>query len=198
MAVTNGTASRLARELSESIEVKHRVVNEQLGVLERIAGILGQALEAGNKVLVFGNGGSAADSQHIAAELVSRFRRERQALPAIALTTDTSILTAIGNDYGFERVFERQIEALGCRGDVALGISTSGNSENVIRAMKAASGLGLATVGFTGADGGKLVQCTDACFRVPSTSTPRIQESHITAGHALCEVLEEDICGRAC
>lgn len=151
-------------------------------------------LREGRKILLFGNGGSAADSQHIAAELVSRFRRERAALPAIALTTDTSILTAISNDYGFEEVFARQVEALGQEGDVVLGISTSGNSPNVLNAVRKAAEIGMKTVGFTGQDGGKLKECVDVCFRVPSQSTPHIQEVHIAVAHALCEVIEEALC----
>jgi D-sedoheptulose 7-phosphate isomerase len=156
--------------------------------------LLIQTLAAGRKVLIFGNGGSAADSQHIAGELVSKFRRERQALAAIALTTDTSILTSIGNDYGFDYLFARQIEALGQEGDVAWGISTSGNSPNVLRAVKTAREQGLITLGFTGQDGGELKNLVDICFCVPSSSTPRIQEVHITVAHALCELVEQAFC----
>lgn len=193
-ALSTNLESAIAAELSASIETKNRVLESQLAVLGEIAGLLISALRRGNKVLVFGNGGSAADAQHLAAELVSRFRRNRKALAAVALTTDTSILTAIGNDYGFEQVFARQVEALGEKGDVAFAISTSGNSPNVLKAVSAARRLGLATVGFTGQGGGKLQECVDVCFRVPSDSTPRIQEAHIAAAHALCEVLEEDFC----
>jgi D-sedoheptulose 7-phosphate isomerase len=152
-----------------------------------------KALDAGNKVILFGNGGSAADSQHIAGELVSKFRRERKALPAIALTTDTSILTSIANDFGFEYVFARQVEALGAPGDIALGISTSGNSPNVIHALRVARQLGLVTIGFTGEDGGELKDAVDICFQVPSNSTPRIQEMHITVAHTLCELIEIEL-----
>jgi D-sedoheptulose 7-phosphate isomerase len=188
--------ARIGAELERSIRAKQRVVAEELSTLGQIAALLTETLWRGNKVLLFGNGGSAADAQHIAAELVSRFRRERSALPAIALTTDTSILTAIGNDYGFERVFSRQVEALGAAGDVALAISTSGNSPNVIEAVRTAVEMGLATVGFTGRDGGKLCAEVEICFRVPSASTPRIQEAHLAAAHALCEVIEETISAR--
>lgn len=177
-------------ELEESLKIKQRVINEQIFVIQEILVALLRALDAGNKVILFGNGGSAADSQHIAAELVSKFRRERKALPAIALTTDTSILTSIANDFGFEYVFARQIEALGAPGDIALGISTSGNSANVLHALRTAREMGLVTIGFTGEDGGELKDAVDICFRVPSNSTPRIQEMHITVAHTLCELIE--------
>ncbi len=191
---SNGFEASIAAELADSIQAKQRVIEEELPTLNRIAGLLNRALREGGKILLFGNGGSAADSQHIAAELVSRFRRERAALPAIALTTDTSILTAIGNDYGFGEVFARQVEALGQEGDVALGISTSGNSPNVLNAIRKAAEIGMKTVGFTGQDGGKLKECVDICFRVPSQSTPHIQEVHMAAAHALCNVIEEAFC----
>ena len=189
-----GFESKIAAELLESIQAKQRVIEEELPTLNRIADLLNRTLRAGRKILLFGNGGSAADSQHIAAELVSRLRRERAALPAVALTTDTSILTAIGNDYGFEGVFARQVEALGQEGDVALGISTSGNSPNVVNAIRKAAEIGMKTVGFTGQDGGKLKECVDICFRVPARNTARIQEVHIAAAHAICEVIEEAFC----
>lgn len=184
--------TRLTEEVVESIQAKKRVVEQSMPTLVRVVEAISEALHNGKKVLTFGNGGSAADSQHIAAELVSRFRRERRALPAIALTTDTSILTAIGNDYGFEEVFARQVEALGQPGDVALAISTSGNSPNVLKAVQKAREIGMRTIGFTGEQGGKLKDTVDICFRVPSPSTPRIQEVHITVAHAICEVIEAD------
>jgi len=183
---------RLTEELVESIQAKKRIVEQEMPTLVRIVEAISRALREGKKVLVFGNGGSAADSQHITAELVSRFRRERRAMAAIALTTDSSILTAIGNDYGFEEVFARQVEALGQAGDVALAISTSGNSPNVLRAIQKAKAMGMKTIGFTGQQGGKLKDAVDICFRVPSNSTPRIQEAHITIAHAICEVIEAD------
>ncbi|MBI5031573.1 MAG: D-sedoheptulose 7-phosphate isomerase [Chloroflexi bacterium] len=191
--VYNHLSQRIASEVETSIQVKQRVIAEQISILDEIAQLLIEALRAGGKVLVFGNGGSAADSQHIAAELVSRFRRERGALPSIALTTDTSILTAIANDYSFDRVFARQVEALGQKGDVALGISTSGNSPNVLSGMMAAREQGMRAIGFTGEDGGKLKDCVDLCFRVPSRNTARIQEAHITIAHALCEIIEQEL-----
>lgn len=148
------------------------------------------ALRAGRKLLFCGNGGSAADAQHWAGELVSRFHYDRPGLPAIALTTDSSILTAIGNDYGYERVFARQVEALGVSGDVLVAISTSGNSPNVVAAIEAARARGLATIGFTGQGGGRMATLCDVCIRIPSTSTPRIQEGHEVLGHALCAMIE--------
>ncbi|MGA7884632.1 MAG: D-sedoheptulose 7-phosphate isomerase [Acidobacteriaceae bacterium] len=165
----------------------------QQPVLERIALEMAQALLRGNKVLWCGNGGSAADSQHLAAELVGRFRRERRALPSIALTTDTSILTAIGNDYGFEQVFRRQVEALCLEGDVLVGLSTSGNSRNVCLALEAARSLGALTVAFTGAGGGAMKQVADIALCVDSKDTARIQEAHILCGHLLCDWVEIEI-----
>jgi D-sedoheptulose 7-phosphate isomerase len=150
-------------------------------------------LVRGNKVLLFGNGGSAADAQHIAAEWMGRFQFERQPYPAIALTTDTSILTAIGNDYGFDRVFERQIQALGQKGDIALAISTSGNSPNVLSATDAATEAGLITVGLTGKDGGRLGAKVRYHLNVPHTLSARVQEVHIMIGHILCELVESDL-----
>jgi len=152
--------------------------------------IMAEAIKSGNKILLFGNGGSAADAQHIAAEIVGRFKKERRALPAIALTTDTSILTAVGNDYGFETIFERQIEALCMPGDIAIGITTSGNSPNVIKGLMKAHDLGATTVAFTGRNGGKVVDIAHYSFVVPSYDTARIQECHITLGHVLCEIID--------
>jgi len=183
----------LTAEIEESIRVKRKMVAEQTVILSHISKVLLDALRASKKVILFGNGGSAADSQHIAAELVGRFRRERHAMPSVALTTNTSILTAIANDYGYERVFARQIEAIGEKGDVAIGISTSGNSRNVLEAFDTASRMGITTVGFTGEDGGKMKDRVDYCFHAPSNSTARIQEMHITAAHAFCEVIEKEI-----
>ncbi len=151
------------------------------------------ALRNGAKIILFGNGGSAADAQHIAGELVGRFMKERSALPSIALSTNTSIVTAIGNDYGFERVFARQIEALARSGDVAIGISTSGNSPNIIEALAAAREKGCATIGMTGESGGKMTGLVDVLINVPSTETPRIQENHILIGHLICEMIEQEL-----
>lgn len=185
-------ALELVQALEESIATKKLVIEKCLPVLESIAGVLIKALKNGNKVLLFGNGGSAADSQHIAAELVGRFQRERKALPAMALTTDTSILTAIGNDYSFDSVFARQIEALGDKGDVAIGLSTSGNSRNVLQAMRAARRMEMITIGLTGESGGELKNVVDFCFHAPSRQTSHIQEVHITIAHALCEIVESE------
>lgn len=149
-------------------------------------------LEKGNKVLLFGNGGSAGDAQHIAAEFTGRFVKERRSLPAIALTTDTSALTAIANDYGFERVFERQVEGLATPGDILIGISTSGNSANVIRALKAGQEKGCETIGLSGRDGGQMNDCCDLNIVVPSDVTARIQEMHILIGHIICGAIDDN------
>jgi len=167
-------------------------VNDQQDVLEIIAPAMAQSLHRGNQILWCGNGGSAGDSQHLAAEIVGRFRRERRGLPSIALTTDSSILTSVANDYGYEAVFSRQIEALGRPGDVLVGISTSGNSQNVIAALEAAWIQGLTTVAFTGEGGGRMRPLADHLFEVCSRNTARIQEAHIFAGHMLCDWLELD------
>jgi len=161
----------------------------------RAAEALASALRGGGKVLLFGNGGSAADAQHIAAELVNHCLFERPALPAIALTTDSSVLTSISNDRDYAEVFSRQVEALGRRGDVAIGISTSGKSASVVRGIEAAGGLQMCTVAFTGGDGGKLASLVDHAFVVPSLSTPRIQEVHATLGHVLCQLVEIELFG---
>ncbi len=174
----------------ESAELKLAFVELYADKILEVGEIIAGALKDGNKVLLFGNGGSAADAQHIAGEIVGRFKRERKALPAIALTTDTSILTAVGNDYGFESIFERQVEALCMPGDIAIGISTSGNSPNVVRGLMKAHDLGATTIAFTGRDGGKLVDIAHYNFVVPSYDTARIQECHITLGHVLCEIID--------
>jgi D-sedoheptulose 7-phosphate isomerase len=155
-----------------------------------VARLCVDALHAGNKLLIAGNGGSAADAQHLAAEFVSRFYFDRPGLAAIALTTDTSALTAIGNDYGFERLFSRQVDALGRKGDVFIGLSTSGNSPNVLAALDECRARGIATVGLTGQGGGKMAALCDHCLRMPSTETPKIQEGHIIVGHIICALVE--------
>jgi D-sedoheptulose 7-phosphate isomerase len=179
------------KAIAEHLDVI-RSVQEQIDVLESIARVMAEALHRGGQILWCGNGGSAADSQHLAAEIVGRFRRERRGLPSIALTTDTSILTAIANDYGYEAVFSRQIEALGRAGDVLVGISTSGNSHNVIAALEIAKVQGLATVAFTGAGGGRMGALADHLFAVDSRDTARVQEAHILAGHMICDWVEMD------
>jgi len=178
------------RALEESIRVKERFVKENMDGLLTAAQRLATYFAAGHKLLIFGNGGSAADAQHIAAEFVNRFIVERKPLPALALSTDTSILTSIPNDYSFDEVFSKQIKALGRKDDMALGISTSGNSKNVILAVETAREMGLYTVGLTGCGGGELARCCDLALIVDSRATPRIQETHITAGHILCELVD--------
>jgi D-sedoheptulose 7-phosphate isomerase len=159
------------------------------------ADLIAECLKAGGKVLLFGNGGSAADAQHLAAEFVGRFVLERNALPGIALTTDSSILTAVANDYGFDQVFVRQIMALGQPRDIAIGISTSGNSPNVVKAIGVAAERGLRTIGLAGKDGGALAKAVEIAIIVPSTNTARIQECHIAVGHVLCELVEDALFG---
>ena len=166
---------------------------ELMSVIIKIAEIIIEAYRNGKKVILFGNGGSAADAQHITAELVGKYYLDRDPLPAVALTTNTSSLTAIGNDYSFDIVFTRQLKALGQKGDVVIGISTSGNSENVVQAFKVAREMGLITVGFTGKSGGKLRSVADHCLCIPSDDTPRIQEGHITIGHIICEIVEREL-----
>jgi D-sedoheptulose 7-phosphate isomerase len=177
-----------------SIELKQALL-KQSQLLAQIADELIRAYRAGRKVILFGNGGSAADAQHIAAELAGRYYMDRKPLPAEALTVNTSILTAIGNDYGFEQIFARQVEALGNPGDIAIGISTSGNSPNVIEGVRAAKRKGMITIGLTGADGGQLKNEVDYCICVPSKDTPRIQEAHILIGHIWCELIERALFG---
>ncbi len=174
-------AAKAAEEFQES--------NQQ--AIAEVVNLLVERFAKGHKVLFFGNGGSAADSQHLAAELVNRVRVNRKALPAIALTTDTSILTGIANDHGYEKVFARQIEALGKVDDVAFALSTSGNSPSVLQGVATARQLGLITVGLTGGDGGALAKAVDYPLVVPSSDTPRIQECHILAGHIICELVEK-------
>jgi D-sedoheptulose 7-phosphate isomerase len=181
-----------ARRLRESAEVKQALA-KQAGTIARIAEALVTAFRRGNKVMLFGNGGSAADAQHLAAELMGRYRMKRKGLPAIALTTNTSNLTAISNDYSFAEVFAMQLIALGQSGDVAIGISTSGASRNVVKALRVARKKGLVTVGFTGAGGGTMKALSDYCLSIPAKDTARIQESHILAGHIICEIVEHEI-----
>lgn len=181
---------RLIRDrILTSAEIKRQLADD-LPDAVTAARLLADAVVSGNKLLLFGNGGSAADAQHIAAEFTGHFYLDRRPLPALALTVDTSALTAIGNDYSFEVIFARQLEALGKPGDVAIGISTSGNSRNVVEALRMAKRNGLVTVGLTGAHGGAIGEITDVCVRVPSTDTPRIQESHILLGHIWSEIVE--------
>ena len=183
---------RVKNLLNISADLKKTVAetlsSEILDAAQKIQG----RLEAGGKLLLMGNGGSAGDAQHIAAELVGRFKKERKAIPALALTVDTSSLTAIGNDYGFDTIFERQVEALANKNDTVIGISTSGNSENVVRAVNKANSIGAFTIGLLGNDGGKLKDAVNLPIIIPSNDTARIQEVHITIGHIICEIIEED------
>ena len=180
----------IAQMVADSVAVKLRFFQDNAQALADVADAMAASFKAGRKVLLFGNGGSAADSQHIAAEFIGRFMAERNPLPAISLSTDTSILTALGNDYGFETVFARQIQALGQQGDTAIAISTSGNSPNVLAGLAVARARGIRTVGLTGESGGKMKGQTDVLFCVPSRYTPRIQETHIMIGHVLCELID--------
>jgi D-sedoheptulose 7-phosphate isomerase len=182
-------------QITKSIEVKKILLSSPVLIrqIEEAAKIIIVACQNGNKTLLAGNGGSAADAQHIAGEFVSRFYYDRPGLPAIALTTDTSILTAIGNDYGYERLFARQVQANGVAGDVFIGISTSGNSKNIVEALKECKGKGIFSIGFTGNNPGTIDGLCDICIKIPSTETPRIQESHILIGHIICCLVEEAI-----
>lgn len=183
----------IEESIKKSIRAQEAVGKTQLDNIEKAAKAIIASLRKGGKLLVFGNGGSAADSQHIVAELVGRFKMERRALPAVALTTNTSSLTAIANDYGYDVVFSRQIEALGAKGDVALGISTSGNSKNVIEAFKKAKAIGLETIALTGSDGGKMKRMCDISIVVETKYTPSIQESHIMIIHIICSLIEREL-----
>ena len=188
---------RVQRSIASSVEAKQRLLQDHslISLIGHVSQVCLRALRSGNKLLLFGNGGSAADTQHIATEIVGRFAFERPALPALALSVDTSALTAVSNDYGFDHAFSRQIEALGREGDVALGFSTSGNSPNVLRGISSARKMKLHTVAFTGESGGKLKLSPDVdyCVCVPSDVTARIQECHMLIGHIICELVEEEL-----
>ena len=181
-------------QINESIRIKHSLI-DQVDLIEKMAVILVDCMRGGGKVVFFGNGGSAADAQHLACELSGRFLMDRPALPALALCTNTSTITAIGNDYGFEQIFSRQLLGVGVRGDIAIGFSTSGSSENVLEAIRLAKQTGMITFGFTGRNGGELGKVVDYALCVDSDVTPRIQEAHITAGHILCQLTEQALFG---
>ncbi|MCM8799557.1 MAG: D-sedoheptulose 7-phosphate isomerase [Candidatus Omnitrophica bacterium] len=185
---------KIKKILLESIQVKEKLIQNYTEKILEITEAIIDSLKKGGKVILFGNGGSAADSQHIAAELIGRFKKDRQALPAIALTTDTSILTSLANDYGYETIFEKQIEGLAKKEDIVIAISTSGKAKNVIRAIDKAKKMGIKTISFTGKGGGELTKITDISLVVPSNSTARIQEAHITVGHIICEIIEDTFC----
>jgi D-sedoheptulose 7-phosphate isomerase len=182
--------AEIAREIEESVAVKQQLLTSMPQLIADAARLIITSLGRGGKLIVFGNGGSAADAQHLSAELVGRYRQDRKAFPAIALTTDTSALTSISNDYGFDAIFSRQIEAIGKPGDVVVAISTSGNSPNVLQALATAKKLGIASIGLTGKSGGKLRSSVDVCLSVPSDSTPRIQEAHGLVIHILSGLIE--------
>ncbi len=195
MTEKNDFSQRVIESIKDSISAKERLLAsaETIAAIARVSEVLIESLRSGHKLLLFGNGGSAADSQHIAAEFVGRFAFDRPALPALALSVNTSALTAIGNDYGFDQVFSRQIEALGSKGDVAIGISTSGNSPNVLQGLATARKMGLHTVAFTGGSGGKMMGAADHRICAPSKETPRIQECHILIGHVISLLVEQEI-----
>jgi D-sedoheptulose 7-phosphate isomerase len=188
----------IANQVKNSYEIKQAIYAD-LDLINQIEQVSKKAIEIyknGNKILLAGNGGSAADAQHIAGELVSRFYFDRPGLSSIALTTDTSIITAIGNDHGYEKIFSRQIQANGVSGDMFIGISTSGNSVNIVEALKECKAKGITTIGFTGQSGGKMSEFCDYCIKVPSQETPRVQEAHILIGHIICAVVEEELFGK--
>ena len=182
---------------AESARVKQQFAHDHADRIVQVAMLIAKAFQNGSKLLLFGNGGSSTDAAHIAAEFVGRYKRDRAPLPAIALATDIAAITCIANDYGYEELFARQVRAHGRKGDIAIGISTSGNSPNVLKGIAAASDGGLTTIAWTGATGGKLAGLVEYPFVVPSTVTSRIQESHITLGHVLCELVEDHLLGKA-
>ena len=188
----------ITHQIKASIEVKQAILADaaMIGAIQQVATAAIKAYRNGHKLLLAGNGGSAGDAQHIAGEMVNRFRFDRPALPAVALSTDTSVLTAIGNDSSFEQVFARQVEALGTTGDMFIGISTSGKSPNIIRALQVCAKKGIIRVGFTGQGGGEMAACCDYCLAVPSRETPRIQEAHILIAHIFCALVEETLFGK--
>lgn len=185
----------IIKHFQESCKIKEKFMKENLDNIVEVVHLISNAFKDGKKLILFGNGGSATDASHIAGEFVNRFQKERPGLPAIALNTDMAVITSIANDYEYSQIFSRQLKALGDEGDVVIGISTSGNSTNVIKAIESAKKKGMKTVAFTGKDGGKLSGKVDYSFIVPSDSTPRIQETHITLGHIICQMVEESLFG---
>lgn len=185
---------RITDILLESIHVKEELLRTSISQIKDIADLMIESLKKNGKVILFGNGGSAADAQHIAAEFVGRFKKDRTPLAAIALTVNTSILTSLANDYGYEVVFAKQIEALGQKNDIAVGISTSGKAKNVTLGIKQAKKMGIRTVALVGGDGGEIAKLADTSLIVPSPITARVQESHITIGHIICELVEQTLC----
>lgn len=190
--------SFIEKQIETSYRIKKKILEDQelKELISKVSSKCVEVYKRGNKTLIAGNGGSAADAQHIAGEFVSKFYFDRPGLASIALTTDTSILTAIGNDYGYENLFSRQVQANGIEGDVFIGISTSGNSKNVVKALNVCREKGIISVGLTGESGGKMADICDYCIRVPSSETPRIQEAHILIGHIICSVVEKELFGK--
>lgn len=182
---------KIKKSVENSIKVKEKFFQENITLIKEVSELIAKTLNEGGKILIFGNGGSATDASHIAAEFVNRFKRERPALPAISLNTDMAVITAIANDYDYSEVFAKQIKALAQKGDIAIGISTSGSSRNVIKAIEVAKNRGLKTIAFTSTKGEKLISKVDYAFAVNSEETPRIQETHITLGHIICELVED-------
>ncbi|EAJ0326584.1 D-sedoheptulose 7-phosphate isomerase [Campylobacter lari] len=190
--------SYIKSHFADSIKVKDEILNDEnlINLIKKAALMIIQAYKNGNKTLLAGNGGSAADAQHIAGEFVSRFYFDRPGIASIALSTDTSILTAIGNDYGYENLFARQVQAQGNKGDVFIGISTSGNSKNILKALEICKEKEILSIGLSGSNGGAMNELCDICIKVPSSCTPRIQEVHILIGHILCAIVEEELFGK--
>ncbi|EHD2889951.1 D-sedoheptulose 7-phosphate isomerase [Campylobacter jejuni] len=190
--------SYIKEHFQESILVKEQILKDKnlIALIKNVSLEVIKAYKNGNKTLLAGNGGSAADAQHIAGEFVSKFYFDRPGIASIALSTDTSILTAIGNDYGYENLFARQVQAQGVKGDVFIGISTSGNSKNILKALDLCKQKGIISIGLSGASGGAMNELCDYCIKVPSTCTPRIQEAHILIGHIICAIIEEELFGK--
>ena len=189
------TEDKITELFADSIRVKEQFVSQYASLIREVSDLIVSSFRNGNKLLLMGNGGSSSDASHIAGEFVNRFLKDRPPLPAIALNTDMAVITSIGNDYGFNLIFSRQVETLAKEGDIVIAISTSGNSPNVIAAVETARKMGNTTIGLTGGSGGKLVSLVDYAFIVPSEATPRIQEAHITLGHVICQVVEDALFG---
>ena len=183
--------SKIKQQLHESSEINRLIAETLSERIAEVAVMMADCIKSGGKVIFFGNGGSASDAQHLAGELVGRFRMERNAFPALSLTTNTSIITAVANDYGYDMIFARQVEAFGREIDLVVGISTSGNSPNVVAGIKKAKQIGAKTIGMTGKDGGKIGEIAEIVLTVPSSDTPRIQEAHIVMGHIICDIVEK-------
>ena len=189
------TEDRITELFADSIRTKEQFVSQYASLIREVSDLIVSSFRNGNKLLLMGNGGSSSDASHIAGEFVNRFLKDRPPLPAIALNTDMAVITSIGNDYGFNLIFSRQVETLAKEGDIVIAISTSGNSPNVIAAVETARKMGNTTIGLTGGSGGKLASLVDYAFIVPSKATPRIQEVHITLGHVICQVVEDALFG---